>query len=94
MDKVATLLPRTKERYQALPDNLSNVPPQHIAKARAQIRELVGEIRLIPSSDGYLEAELAGHYEGLLKLVIGRKLNNVVAGDRFWRHFESLCALL
>ena len=82
-DKMATLLPRAKEHYQAVLENLGTIPPEHVAKARVQIRELVGEIRLIPNPDGYLEAELTGHYEGLPKLVVGRKLNNVVAGEGF-----------
>ena len=81
--KVATLLPRAKELYQALLEKLGTIPPQHIAQAREQIRELVGEIRLIPTKDGYLEAELTGRYEGVLKLAVGAKLNNVVAGEGF-----------
>ena len=45
--------------------------------------ELVGEIRLVPTADGYLEAVLTGRYEGLLKLAVGTKLNNLVAGEGF-----------
>jgi site-specific DNA recombinase len=81
-DNVITLLPGAKERYQALLENLGTVPPQHVAEARAQIRELVGEIRLVPTADGYLEAELAGHYEGLLKLVIGRLIVGYVHHEK------------
>jgi hypothetical protein len=33
--------------------------------------------------DSYLEAELVGSNAGLLKLAVGGKLNNVVAGARF-----------
>jgi hypothetical protein len=33
--------------------------------------------------DGYLEAELVGSYAGLLKLAVGGKSNNVVAGERY-----------
>lgn len=50
------------------------------AQAREQIRELVGEIRLVPTADGYLEAVLTWCYEGVLKLAVGAKLNNFVAG--------------
>jgi hypothetical protein len=34
-------------------------------------------------ADGYLEVELVGSYAGLLKLAVGGKSNNVVAGARF-----------
>jgi hypothetical protein len=33
--------------------------------------------------DGHLEAELIGRYAGLVKLAVGGKLNNVVAGAQF-----------
>ena len=52
-------------------------------KIRQQIKSLVGEIKLIPTAEGYLEAELAGNYMGLAKLAVGGKLNNVVAGEGF-----------
>lgn len=45
-----------------------------------QIRELVGEIRLAPTAKSYLKAVLAGPYEGVLKLAVGTKLNNLFAG--------------
>jgi hypothetical protein len=34
-------------------------------------------------ADGYLEVELVGSSAGLLKLAVGGKSNNVVAGARF-----------
>jgi ribosomal protein L17 len=72
VDKVTTLLPRAMERYQTLLENLGTIPPQHVAQARAQIGELVGQIRLVPRADGHLEARLAVPYEGrILKLVVG-----------------------
>jgi hypothetical protein len=54
---------------------------------------MVDEIRLVPNVGGYLEAEMTGKYAGLAKLVVGGKLNKVVAGARFYRHFLSHCAL-
>lgn len=82
--KVATMLPRAQERYQAFLKNLgTTVPKQHIVQGREQIRAPVGEIKLVPTTDGYLEAELVGDYVGLLKLAGGGGLNNVVAGERF-----------
>ena len=86
LDKVAAILPRAAERYRELVDDLSALSVKHVAQAREQLRTLVGSIRLAPRTDGYLEAALTGRYEGLLKLVVGGKLNNLVAG----RGFEPL----
>jgi hypothetical protein len=80
------MLPRAAERYRELVNNLSALSVRNVAQAREQIRTLVGQIRLAPTADGYLEAVLTGRYEGLLKLAVGGKLNNVVAG----RGFEPL----
>ena len=82
-DKVTTLLPRAAERYRAVVNDLACLSKQHVAQAREQIRELVGEIRLVPMADGYLEAVLTGRLEGVLKLAVGAKLNNLVAGEGF-----------
>ena len=54
-----------------------------MAQSREQIRELVGEIRLVPTGDDSLDAVLTGRYEGVLKLAVGSGLNNVVAGEGF-----------
>ncbi|MCE3223275.1 MAG: pinR, partial [Nitrospira sp.] len=86
VDKVVTLLPRAAERYRAVVENLGALSAKHMYQAREQIRLLVGEIRLIPTEKGYLEAELRGRYEGLYKLVVGGQLKNLVAG----RGFEPL----
>jgi site-specific DNA recombinase len=82
-DKVATLLPRAAERYRAVVNDLGCLSKKHVAQAREQIRELVGEIRLTPTADGYLEAVLTRRNEGVLKLAVGSKLNNLVAGEGF-----------
>jgi hypothetical protein len=39
-------------------NDLGSLAKTHIAQAREQIRELVGEIQLAPTADGYLEAVL------------------------------------
>ena len=83
LDKVAAFLPRAAERYRALVTNLAQVTLPRVAEARQQIRELVGEIKLVPTAEGYLEAELTGRYQGLVKLAVGTKLNNLVAGEGF-----------
>jgi hypothetical protein len=83
-NKVATLLPRPKERFGAVVRDLGRtLGKKPVAQARDQVRNLVGEIRLVPMTDGYLEAVFTGGYEGLLKLAVGGKLNNVVAGEGF-----------
>jgi hypothetical protein len=35
-----------------------------MAQAKEEIRKLIGEIRLVPTADGYLEAVLTGLYAG------------------------------
>ncbi len=81
-DKVVAMLPRAKERYQALVENLGSL--RDMDQAREQLRTLLGgEIKLVPTGDGHLEAELVGHYGGLVKLAVGGKLSNVVAGEGF-----------
>ncbi len=47
-DKVVNLLPRARERYEAVVNILANVPLRHIDPMREQIRNLVGEITLRP----------------------------------------------
>jgi DNA invertase Pin-like site-specific DNA recombinase len=80
-DQVIALLPRAKERYEAVVSRLNTASPRHIDAMREQIRELVGDIRLLPTAEGYLEAEMRGRYEGLLKLAVGSK-NSVGCGGR------------
>jgi hypothetical protein len=81
------------ERYCAVVNDLGRLSKTHVAYATEQIRKLVGEIRLVPMAEGYLDAVLSGRYERVLKLALGGKLNNLVAGERFYRHFRLPCAL-
>ncbi len=82
-DKVVPLLPNAKERFQALIKNLGSLASRHVEQARQYIKELLGEIKLIPTKDG-LVAELAGRYTGLVQLATGTAgLNNLVAGEGF-----------
>ena len=80
-DKFVTLLPRATERYRELVERLGSV--HNVDEARKHMSVLLGEITLRPTADGSLEAELVGRYEGLVKLAVGAKLNNVVAGEGF-----------
>jgi hypothetical protein len=83
-DKLLTMLPRAAERYRAVVEHLGTI--SNATEAREQFRVLVGKVKLVPTPEGILEAELAGRYDGLLELAGGGKLNNVVAG----RGFEPL----
>ena len=81
-DKVVTMLPRAKERYRDLIEGIGALSAKHLPQAREQVRALVGEIRLAPTKAGYLEATLTGHYEGLVKLLSGGRLNRGGCGGR------------
>jgi chromosome segregation ATPase len=80
-ENVLAFLPRAKERYEAVVSRFGIGSPRHVPAMREQIRELIGEIRLLPTAEGYLEAEMRGRYEGLLKLAVGSK-NSVGCGGR------------
>lgn len=82
-DKIATLLPRAKERVEAFVQDIGAIGTKHVAQAREQLRDLLGEIRLVPTADGYLEAVLQARNEGVVKVAIGTKLNFLVAGTRY-----------
>ncbi|HET8580773.1 MAG TPA: hypothetical protein VFL31_07220, partial [Nitrospiraceae bacterium] len=82
IDKIVALLPRAKERYEAIVNNLSCVPLRHVDPMREQLKHLVGEITLRPIAEGYLEAELIGRYDGLFKLAVGGIKNAVGCGGR------------
>jgi DNA invertase Pin-like site-specific DNA recombinase len=68
--KSAIRLPNARELYRELVDDLAETLRDHVSAARIQISALVGsEIKLHPIEGGYLEAELAGDYRGLLALI-------------------------
>lgn len=73
-DTVITMLPRAKERYQALIEGIGGLSAKHLPQARDQVRALLGDIWLKPSPEGHLEATLTGRYEGLVMLLNKGKL--------------------
>jgi site-specific DNA recombinase len=79
---VLSVLPQAEARYRRVVETLAAPPARHVEQARQQIKDLVGEIKLVPTAEGYLEAEMAGRYAGLLKLAVGASfgatLKNVV----------------
>ena len=72
-DKVVQLVPNLVERYQRLVADMARVAQRDIARARAQIKTLLGgPVLLEPHKEGYLVAVVPrGNYAGLLKLVSG-----------------------
>ncbi len=83
LDKVVGFLPRAVDRYRELVEDLGTATQRDVARARAQIKTLLGgAVRLVPAQGrAYLEAEIAGDYAGLLKMA-GNKIS-VVAGAGF-----------
>ncbi len=67
--KVLDFLPHAVDRYRQVVNNLGNI--KDVARARTQIKHLLGgQVKLIPTEQGYLEAELKGYYAGLCKLAV------------------------
>ncbi len=75
-------LPQAEARYRKLVENIAALPAHHVDQARQQIKELIGEVKLRPTAEGYLEAEMAANYAGLLKLAVGAKIS-VAGGPGF-----------
>lgn len=68
---------------QSVPiEHCEEITGRWLPQARQQIRALVGDIWLKPTKEGYLEATLAGRYEGLIRLISGEKLNLGGCGGR------------
>ena len=86
LDSLPDILPDAMKWYDALLADLGNTTESQIARARRQIRRLLGgEIRLIPQ-DGYLDAEMAGDFGGLVALAVSSRDHreiNLVAGGGF-----------
>jgi len=81
-EKSLSFLPRAKERFAEEVQQLANPSQRQIEPMREKIQSLVGEIRLHPTRQGYLEAEMPRRYEGLLKLVVGGNRNASGCGGR------------
>lgn len=80
--KVADLLPRAVDRYKAKIEELATVAQRDAARAKAQLRSLLGgPVPLRPTKQGYLEAELAGDYAGLVLLASAGKTSVNLRGS-------------
>ena len=85
MRALEAALPNAVERYTKMVDVLEHTLQRDIARARYQLKDLLGKVKLHPR-DGYLEAELAGSFRGLLSLAAeqgARAELNLVAGTGF-----------
>ena len=82
---LTSFLPKAAERYRAMVGNLSQALYTDVGQARQHLKELMGQIRLLPSMGGKsLEAELRYNAEGLMNLALGKDIKvGLVAGARF-----------
>ena len=82
-DGLVLALPNLEERFRTLVGNLAAIPHEHVDRARATLKSLLGaQIALHPSADGterFLVAEVSGSYAGLLQLAVGK---NKVGGGQ------------
>ena len=65
--KVAAMLPRALDRYRAMLGDLAGVLGRDVDRARAQLRQLLRDIRLHPAGRS-LEAEISADWFGALSL--------------------------
>ncbi|MCE3222826.1 MAG: pinR [Nitrospira sp.] len=76
LNDLALLMPKLKERFEKIVFEIQSLRAHHVDKARAILRNLLGEqIILHPCADGterFLTAEMSGSYAGLLKLTVGK----------------------
>ena len=94
LDNIGDILPRAVDRYYKLITDLEKTFQRDVTTARFEIKKLIGDkIVLYPKKEGYLEAELAGDYAGLLKLASNGSLLkiNMVAGAGFEPTAFGLC---
>ena len=66
-EKVSSMLPRALDRYRDLVADLGAVLGRDVDRARTQLKQLLGDIRLHPAGDG-LEAEISADWFGALSL--------------------------
>ncbi len=82
-DKISEVLPKLADTYRELVENLENVPLRHVARARASLKEITGDVRLTPDeSRTGLIAELSLDTGRLLGMAAGQQIS-VVAGAGF-----------
>ena len=81
---ITTVLPNMAERYRAMVCSLGKTLYADVGQARECLKALMGQIRLLPTPNGCLEAELRHNTEGFIKLALGDALKvRMVAGAGF-----------
>ncbi len=70
LDRIPDILPKATTEYHKLLANMEGTTQRQVARARAQIKHLLGGgVKLAPATTGdHLEALVQGDYVGLLKL--------------------------
>jgi hypothetical protein len=69
VDKIDQLPPRVVDRYRDMVAALETTVSKEMSHARNYVRALVsGEIELMPTKAGVLEAHLQGNYAGVIAL--------------------------
>lgn len=83
-DAITTILPNMAEKYRAMVGSLGKTLYADVGRARECLKALMGQISLLPTANGYLEAELRHNAEGLVSLALGNPFKvRMVAGARF-----------
>ncbi len=81
---ITTALPNAAQRYRAMVRSLGQTLYADVNRARECLKALLGQIKLLPAANGYLEAELRHNAEGFIKLALGNALQvRMVAGVGF-----------
>jgi hypothetical protein len=78
--RVGEVLPRLADTYRTMVENLEQVPPRFVDRARTTLKGLIGEIRLVPEGGG-LTAEF--DLQADRPLTAADTKISVVAGARF-----------
>lgn len=81
---ITTVLPNMAEQYRAMVGSLGKTLYADVGRARECLKALMGQIRLVPTTNGYLEAELRHNPEGFIKLALGDALKVRMGGGRIW----------
>jgi hypothetical protein len=91
---ITTILPNMAGRYREMVCSLGQTLYADVGQARECLKALMGQIRLLPTPNGYLEAELRHNTEGFVKFALGDAFKaRMVAGARFELTTFRLCVL-
>lgn len=77
------LLPKAAERYKTLVADLVNVLQRDVVKARQLLKTLLGNIILMPTTEGYLQAKLTNSFEVVRLTLRNSNYIRLVAGAGF-----------